>query len=82
MNGSIVMLRVWFKDDAIIAEWIAWEKIISDSENELKFQNPIRWEKYWLPRLVKYQSLLENVLEIDKKSALTLAETIKLPPLS
>lgn len=74
--------RIWFKDDAIIAEWIAWEKIISDSENELKFQNPIRWEKYWLPRLVKYQSLLENVLEIDKKSALTLAETIKLPPLS
>lgn len=74
--------RIWFKDDAIIAEWIAWEKIISDSENELKFQNPIRWEQYWLPRLIKYQSLLENVLEIDKKSALTLAETIKLPPLS
>lgn len=74
--------RIWFKDEVVIAEWIAWEKIISDSENELKFQNPIRWEKYWLPRLVKYQSLLENVLEINKKSALTLAETIKLPPLS
>ncbi len=74
--------RIWFKDDEVIADWLAWEKIISDSENELKFENPIRWEKYWLPRLVKYQSLLENVLEIDKKSALTLAETIKLPPLS
>lgn len=74
--------RIWFKDDEVIAEWLAWEKIISDSENELKFENPIRWEKYWLPRLVKYQSLLENVLEIDKKSALTLAETIKFPPLS
>lgn len=74
--------RIWFKDNDVIAEWMAWEKIISESENELKFQNPIRWEKYWLPRLVKYQSLLENVLEIDKKSALALAETIKLPPLS
>lgn len=74
--------RIWFKDEEVIAEWLAWEKIISDSENELKFENPIRWEKYWLPRLVKYQSLLENVLEIDKKSALILAETIKLPPLS
>lgn len=74
--------RIWFKDNDVIADWIAWEKIISDSESELKFQNPIRWEKYWLPRLVKYQNLLENVLEKDKKIALTLARTIKLPPLS
>ncbi|KAF1011696.1 MAG: hypothetical protein GAK29_04931 [Acinetobacter bereziniae] len=74
--------RIWFKDNDVIANWIAWEKIISDSENELKFENPIRWEKYWLPRLIKYQSLLENILEKDKKFAKTLAETIKLPPLS
>lgn len=74
--------RIWFKDYDVIAEWLAWEKIIRESEDGLKFENPIRWEKYWLPRLVKYQSLLENVLEKDKKYALTLAETIKLPPLS
>ncbi|HGF9379401.1 TPA: hypothetical protein ACJES3_003591, partial [Acinetobacter nosocomialis] len=74
--------RIWFKDYDVIAEWLAWEKIIRESEDGLKFENPIRWEKYWLPRLVKYQSLLENVLEKDKKYALTLAADIKLPPLS
>lgn len=74
--------RIWFKDNDVIADWIAWEKIISKSENELKFDNPIRWEKYWLPRLIKYQNLLANVLEVDLKSAAKIAEIIKLPPLS
>jgi hypothetical protein len=48
----------------------------------LKFENPIRWENYWLPRLVKYQTLLGNVLASDKKNALIIAANIKLPPLS
>lgn len=74
--------RIWFKDIEVFAEWIAWEKIISESENELKYGNPIRWEKYWLPRLIKYQSLLANLTEVDRGCACKLAETIKLPPLS
>ena len=74
--------RIWFKDNEVIAEWIAWERIISVSEDKLKFENPIRWENYWLPRLVKYQTLLGNVLASDKKNALIIAANIKLPPLS
>lgn len=74
--------RIWFRDNDVIAEWIAWEKMISKSENDLKFDNPIRWEKYWLPRLIKYQNLLANVLEVDFDLAIKTAEMIKLPPLS
>lgn len=74
--------RIWFKDHDVIAEWIAWEKIIRESEAELRFDNFIKWEKYWLPRLVKYQRLLSMVLEVDKSNASKLAEQIKLPPLS
>lgn len=74
--------RIWFKDQDVISEWISWERKICESEIELKFDNPERWEKFWLPRLVKYQSLLSNVLEIDKKNASKVAEHIKLPPLS
>lgn len=74
--------RIWFKDHEIIAEWIAWEQAIRESEEELKFDNIVRWENYWLPRLVRFQSLLATVLEVDKRHALELAKHIKLPPLS
>ncbi|WP_240488350.1 hypothetical protein [Acinetobacter nosocomialis] len=74
--------RIWFKDHEVIAEWIAWEKAIRESEEELKFDNIVRWENYWLPRLVKFQSLISMVLEVDKRNALELAKHIKLPPLS
>ena len=74
--------RIWFKDHEVIAEWIAWEKAIRESEEELKFDNIVRWENYWLPRLVKFQSLISMVLEVDKRNALELANHIKLPPLS
>ena len=74
--------RIWFKDHEVIAEWIAWEQAILEAEDELKFDNLLRWENYWLPRLVKFQSLIAMVLEVDKKHALELAKQIKLPPLS
>ena len=74
--------RIWFKDHEVIAEWIAWEKAILESEEELKFDNIVRWETHWLPRLVKFQSLISMVLEVDRRHALELAEHIKLPPLS
>lgn len=74
--------RIWFKDHEVIAEWIAWEQAIRESEEELKFDNILRWENYWLPRLVRFQSLIATVLEVDKRHALELAKHIKLPPLS
>lgn len=74
--------RIWFKDNEVIAEWIALEQALRESEMDLKFENPERWEQVWLPKLIKFQSLLANVLEVDKRAASKLAEKIKLPPLS
>lgn len=74
--------RIWFKDNEVIAEWIALEQALRESEMDLKFGNPERWEQVWLPKLIKFQSLLANVLEVDKRAASKLAEKIKLPPLS
>lgn len=74
--------RVWFQDVAIIAEWMAWETAIKNAEKDLSFDNSVRWERYWVPRLVKYSNLLSMVSSANKKSARVLAEKIVLPPLS
>ena len=38
--------------------------------------------KLLVTKIVKFQSLIAMVLEVDKKHALELAKQIKLPPLS
>ncbi|HFG2126872.1 TPA: hypothetical protein ACGF4W_001737 [Vibrio cholerae] len=74
--------RFWFHDVEIISEWVAWEKQISDYEEELKFNNPKRWSIYWLPRLAKYRSMLSLVSKAELKIAAEKAAGITLPPLS
>ncbi|MEZ8719937.1 hypothetical protein AB6D66_02585 [Vibrio pomeroyi] len=74
--------RIWFNDVDIIAEWLAWEKQIADSEEELRFNNPKRWDIYWAPRLAKYRSMLVLVTKVDLKAASEKAVNIVLPPLS
>lgn len=74
--------RIWFHDVDIIAEWLAWEKQIADSEEELRFNNPKRWDLYWAPRLAKYRSMLALVTKVDLKAAREKVVNIVLPPLS
>lgn len=74
--------RFWFHDVDIISEWVAWEKKITDSEEELKFNNPKRWDIYWAPRLTKYRSMLSLVSKTELKTAVQKAADIVLPPLS
>ncbi|MGO2353987.1 MAG: hypothetical protein ACTH58_04545 [Marinomonas foliarum] len=74
--------RIWFQDLGIIAEWIAWEKAISESQEEILFSNPERWNIYWAPRLAKYRNILALASSVDKKKARELAKNIVLPPLS
>lgn len=74
--------RIWFQDLDIVAEWIAWEKAISESQEEIIFSNPERWNIYWAPRLAKYRNILALVSSVDKRKARELAKNIVLPPLS
>lgn len=74
--------RVWFSDIDIIAEWLAWESAISGAESYLSYANPARWEKYWLPRLLKYRNLIALVSGADLNAARLKTASIVLPPLS
>ncbi|WP_052703965.1 hypothetical protein [Vibrio nigripulchritudo] len=74
--------RFWFHDVDIVSEWIAWERNIADSAEELSYNNPKRWAVYWAPRLARYRSMLALVTEVDLKIAAEKANSIILPPLS
>jgi hypothetical protein len=74
--------RIWFQDIGIVAEWVAWEKAISESQEEMLFINPERWNVYWAPRLAKYRNILALASSVDKGKARELAKNIVLPPLS
>lgn len=74
--------RLWFNDVEVIAQWVAWEASISSVQQEIMHVNPERWIKYWVPRLVRYKSLLALVSVADLNEAKVLAEGIVLPPLN
>ncbi len=64
--------RIVFEDVEITAEWIAWEKAILNNQTRLEYDNPSRWESFWKPKLVEFQSLLA----LSKKRVLSKAESV------
>lgn len=71
--------KVVLKDLKLIAEWIAYSDFIKANELRLKFNNPQRWESYWVYRLVEYEDLLSKCTKAELRLAKERAKTIILP---
>ncbi|ASJ72126.1 hypothetical protein [Granulosicoccus antarcticus] len=74
--------RVVLKSPSIVAEWIALEEHIRLAEYSLSVSNPERWEYFWKPKLIEYQTLIDMVDERYKNEAILLTGEVLLPWLS
>lgn len=73
--------RVTFYNSYVIAEWVAHRDKIIAEKDRLIFNNPARWESYWLKKLGELDGFLSLVSSRDFHKAKLLAESIEIPHL-
>ncbi|WP_269621499.1 hypothetical protein [Zhongshania sp. BJYM1] len=74
--------RIVFESVEIVAEWLAWEKYLTEQKLRLKLENEERWEKVWMPKLVEYQALIGQTKSRQLQDARGRMDEVVLPWIS